>query len=111
MAVRDLLLRRANVRTEAISGGFSPEDSPLPAGASGLWYHSHSWLCAFTTPTIPANPEAQAPLPATCWRMPRPAIGPQRCRIKSMTKRAVSDGAVHNVPADLRKVLASDPAA
>jgi uncharacterized protein YdeI (YjbR/CyaY-like superfamily) len=32
-------------------------------------------------------------------------------RMKSMTKKAISPGAVHSVPADLRKVLISDPAA
>jgi len=31
-----------------------------------------------------------------------------RCRMKFMTKRAISRGAVHSVPADLRKVLISD---
>src|SRR5256885_6157721 len=31
--------------------------------------------------------------------------------MKSMTKKAISPGAVHSVPADLRKVLISDPAA
>src|SRR5207249_10676942 len=31
--------------------------------------------------------------------------------MKSMTKKAISPGAVHSAPADLRKVLISDPAA
>jgi uncharacterized protein YdeI (YjbR/CyaY-like superfamily) len=31
--------------------------------------------------------------------------------MKSMTKKAISHGAVHSVPADLRKALISDPAA
>src|SRR5205807_1225214 len=31
--------------------------------------------------------------------------------MKSMTKKAIPPGAVHSVPADLRKVLISDPAA
>jgi hypothetical protein len=31
--------------------------------------------------------------------------------MKSITKKAISAGAVHNLPADLRKVLISDPAA
>src|SRR5215831_8318700 len=34
-----------------------------------------------------------------------------RRRIKSMTKKAVSPGAVHSVPADLQKILISDAAA
>lgn len=34
-----------------------------------------------------------------------------RCRMKFMTKKAISAGAVHGVPVDLRKVLISDPAA
>jgi hypothetical protein len=32
-------------------------------------------------------------------------------RIKSMIKKTISAGAVHSVPADLRKVLTADPAA
>jgi hypothetical protein len=32
-------------------------------------------------------------------------------RMKSMTKQAISPGAVHSVPEDLRKVLISDPVA
>ena len=35
----------------------------------------------------------------------------RRCRIKSMTKKGISPGAVHSVPADLRRVLISDPMA
>src|SRR5690242_1658011 len=35
----------------------------------------------------------------------------QRSRIGSMAKTAISAGAVHSLPADLRKVLVSDPAA
>ncbi len=35
----------------------------------------------------------------------------QRYRMKSITKKTISPGAVHSVPADLRKVLISDPAA
>ncbi len=35
----------------------------------------------------------------------------RRCRMKSMTKKAISSGAAHSVPADLRKVLISDTAA
>jgi hypothetical protein len=31
--------------------------------------------------------------------------------MKSMTKKAISPGAVHSVPADLQKVLISDPVA
>jgi len=31
--------------------------------------------------------------------------------MKSITKKAISPGAVHSVPADLRKILISDPAA
>jgi hypothetical protein len=36
---------------------------------------------------------------------------PQRYRMNSMPKKAISPGAVHTVPADLRKVLVSDPEA
>ena len=45
-----------------------------------------------------------------------PAAQARRCfacdnRIRFMTKKAISAGAVHDMPADLRKVLISDPAA
>jgi uncharacterized protein YdeI (YjbR/CyaY-like superfamily) len=35
----------------------------------------------------------------------------QQCRMKLMSKKAISPGPVHRVPADLRKVLISDPVA
>src|SRR5207245_10668695 len=34
-----------------------------------------------------------------------------RYRMKSMSKKAISSSAVHHIPADLRKVLISDPVA
>jgi hypothetical protein len=49
---------------------------------------------------------------AQLGRHPRtPQTDGVRCRMKSMNKKALSPGAVHSVPADLRKVLISDPVA
>jgi hypothetical protein len=40
-----------------------------------------------------------------------PSLIGQRCRMTSMRKKVISPGAVHSVPADLQRVLISDPVA
>src|ERR1700730_17255001 len=51
---------------------------------------------------------------ARCALFKEPSASSTRrgpCRMKSMGKKTISPGAIHTVPADLRKVLISDSAA
>ena len=68
----------------------------------------------WTTDTIGSDKKSGTFLILVLWLMPkihRCFFVLQAPSMKSMTKKTISPGAVHSVPADLRKVLISDAAA